>query len=34
VRSGKKIVTIWLKAGETLNLNADLIGEDDPRGQR
>jgi alpha-L-fucosidase 2 len=34
VRSGEKIVTISLKAGETLNLNADLVGEDDARGQR
>ena len=33
VRSGEKVVTISLKAGETLNLNADLVGEDDARGQ-
>jgi alpha-L-fucosidase 2 len=33
VRSGEKVVTMSLKAGETLNLNADLVGEDDARGQ-
>jgi hypothetical protein len=33
VRSGEKVVTISLKAGEALNLNADLVGEDDARGQ-
>ena len=31
---GEKVVTISLKAGETLNLNADLVGGDDPRDQR
>jgi hypothetical protein len=34
LRSGEKIATISLKAGETLNLNADLVGEHDAKDQR